>query len=89
MQGTGKAWVMGSYIIIKLDQDPDDVFRLFNMLDSSMIEPFRDATYAPSEFDLGLQDCWSTLNRGKGLCWIILSAPVNSRRWGAIDIDTD
>jgi cell division cycle 14 len=79
-------FLMGSYLIIKHDMDPDEVWSLFENVDFSMIEPFRDATYAPSDFDLELIDCWRALKRGKGLDWI-LPASTGSRKWGRIDMD--
>jgi cell division cycle 14 len=79
-------FLLGSYLIIKHDMDPDEVWELFDSLELSMIEPFRDATFAPSDFDLELIDCWRALKRGRGLGWI-LPAIEGSRKWGMIDMD--
>jgi cell division cycle 14 len=79
-------FLMGSYMIIKLDQEPDDVWKRFDTLDSTMIEPFRDATYSPSDFDLQLLDCWRALKRAKGLGWI-LPAAADSKKWGDVNLD--
>ena len=78
-------FLMGSYLIIKLDMEPTEVWGLFESVDLSMIEPFRDATYAPTDFHLELIDCWRALKRGRGLGWI-LPAAAGSHKWGLIDM---
>jgi cell division cycle 14 len=80
-------FLMGGYLIIKLDMDPEEVWSLFESANvSRMIEPFRDATYAPSDFNLELIDCWRALKKARGLDWI-LPAMEGSRKWGMIDMD--
>ena len=79
-------FLIGSYLILKLDKDPDEVSSLFESLGLSMIETFRDATYAPSDFDLELIDCWRALKRARNLGWI-LPADAGTRKWGQIDMD--
>ena len=79
-------FLMGSYLVIKHGQEPEEIWKRFRSLPPSMIEPFRDATFAPSDFDLSIVDCWRALRKGKGLGWI-QAAAIGSRKWGEIDMD--
>ena len=79
-------FLMGSYLVIKHGHEPDKIWKRFKSLPPSMIEPFRDATFAPSDFDLPVVDCWRALKQGKELGWI-WPAAKDSNKWGEIDMD--
>ena len=82
---TNAIFLLGAYMILKLDIPPSDVVLSFRWLDPASIESYRDATYAPPTFRLHLIDCWRGLHKGKQLGWVGYGA--NGFLWGAIDVD--
>eukprot|EP00291_Cryptomonas_curvata_P017336 CAMPEP_0172161582 /NCGR_PEP_ID=MMETSP1050-20130122/6205_1 /TAXON_ID=233186 /ORGANISM="Cryptomonas curvata, Strain CCAP979/52" /LENGTH=324 /DNA_ID=CAMNT_0012831495 /DNA_START=143 /DNA_END=1114 /DNA_ORIENTATION=- len=81
---TNAAFLLGAYLILKQKKDPADVQSCFEGLDETYIQPYRDATFAPSDFDLHLMDCWSGLKRGQVLRWLATPSGVGAE-WGMID----
>ena len=82
---TNGAFLIGAYMILKLDFKTDDILEKFNGIDQHIFEPFRDATFAPVEFGLSLLDCFQALQKAKTLGWLRL--PESPGIWGKINID--
>ena len=82
---TNAVFLLGAYMIIKLDMAPSLVTKSFNWLEPVSIESYRDATYALPDFRLHLQDCWNGLYKGKKAGWIRYGG--SGYMWGAIDVD--
>jgi cell division cycle 14 len=82
---TNAVFLLGAYMIIRHNITSDKVAERFAWLDKGLIEPFRDATDCPSDFDLTLLDCWKGLQKGQDRGWVRY-APTGYL-WGAIDIE--
>ena len=82
---TNAVFLVGAYMIIKLDKTPSKVATCFHWLDPAMIESFRDATHSRPDFRLHLIDCWRGIHKGKELGWVRYGGP--SYQWGQIDVD--
>ena len=82
---TNAVFLLGAYMIIKLDMSPDEVARSFRWLDPASIESYRDATYSSPDFRLHLVDCWRGLAKGRELGWV--SHGGSHYLWGDIDVD--
>jgi cell division cycle 14 len=82
---TNAVFLLGCYMILKLDMTPEQAAQRFLWLEPSHIEPYRDATFAPPDFRLSLLDCWRGLAKGKQHGWVRYSA--TGYMWGAVDID--
>ena len=67
---TNAAFLLGSYLILALGQDPDAVWTFFGAVPQGTFEHYRDATLSAPRFDLTLLDCWRALANGKSLGWI-------------------
>jgi len=83
---TNAAFLMGSYLILKLDYDPERVTKIFESIGPYAFEPFRDATFSPVDFGLSLMDCWKALVKGKSLGWI-RSPERPGAKWGMIGME--
>ena len=79
------AFLIGSYMILMLDETPGQVTEHFASFDKNLFEDFRDATSVPADFDLTLKDCWSGLYRGKQCGWIARPQIAGSPLWGRFD----
>ena len=49
---TNAVFLLGTYMILRLGFTVDEVSGSFSWLDRTLVEPFRDATYSESDFDL-------------------------------------
>lgn len=58
---TNSAYLLGAFLVLQLGMTPDKAWTPFAELRPSPFKPFRDATWAPSPFDLTLKDCWAGL----------------------------
>ena len=81
---TNAAFLLGCYMLLKLDMTSQDVSDSFDWLDDDSCEGFRDATFNPHPFRLTLDDCWRGLERGKKLRWV--EASSDGENWGAVNI---
>jgi hypothetical protein len=61
------AFLVGAYMILMLEKRTAEVVEVFDWLDETNIEHFRDATHAPDTFGLRLEDCWRGLEKGAAL----------------------
>ena len=61
---TNAVFLLGSYVIHRLDLKLVKMLESLSWLDRAMLEPYRDATFADSDFDLTLEDCWGGLSKG-------------------------
>ena len=85
---TNAVFLLGAYLILRLDLTVDEVSDSFSWLDRTLIEPYRDATFAEADFGLTLEDCWGGLAKGIEQGWVDLpSSPDEEYRWGLIDVD--
>jgi cell division cycle 14 len=82
---TNAVFLVGAFMLLKHNMAPQCIVKCFRWLDESHIEPYRDATFVPSDFDLYLVDCWQGLAKGKALGWVDY-AP-QGYLFGRIDID--
>ena len=67
---TNTIFLLGFFMILRLGLSAEEVAESFAWVEPDMIEAYRDATYAPSDFDLTLMDCWRGLIRGMQLGWV-------------------
>ena len=80
---TNAIFLLGSFLIINLNQTAQQVDDLFRWAESSeLTEPYRDATYSAPDFGLSLLDCWRGLERGRDLEWVLRS--TDGETWGRI-----
>ena len=85
---TNAVFMLGCYMILRLKLAEEQVSKSFRWLDRTLIEPYRDATFVKSDFDLTLEDCWGGLCKGIQHGWIDLpSSPDESYLWGLVDVD--
>ena len=84
---TNAAFLLGAYMLLSFNMSPDEIAERFSSLDSSLIEPYRDATSHPSDFDLSLLDCWGGIQRAMQQGWLARPSAPESRLWGRIDAD--
>ena len=82
---TKGAFLIGAYLILKMDMEPKVALEKYDGIDPHMFEPFRDATFAPVEFGLSLLDCFRAVRKAKTLGWLRL--PINPGEWGEINVD--
>jgi cell division cycle 14 len=82
---TNAAFILGAYMILKLELGVGEVARRFGWLRTSSMEAFRDASFATPDFGLTLQDCWRGLERGRDIGWV--RVPSAGGRWGMIDLE--
>ena len=71
---TNASFLLGSYMVIKLGMAAKEVSDCFDWLDASLAENFRDATFAPPDFGLTLEDCWRALERACSIGWVRMTA---------------
>jgi cell division cycle 14 len=82
---TNAVFLLGAYMILKLNMSPQDVCKRFSWLDPHRLAPYRDASFQRPDFSLRLIDCWKALARGKELEWFAYSA--EGYMWGDYDVD--
>ena len=82
---TNAVFLAGCYMILMLDQSPDQVAASFKNLDEQNIEGYRDSSEAPADFFLTLNDCWRGLYRGKLCGWIGRPTSASRSFYGAFD----
>ncbi len=61
---TNAAFLVGCYMVMKLDMSLDQIMNCFAKLESHLIEDCRDASNSSPDFGLTLTDCWGALQRG-------------------------
>ena len=66
---TNAIFLLGSYLMIARQQNPDKVWSVFCTLEPQL-EMYRDATFSEDSFRLSLVDCWGGLARAMSLGWI-------------------
>jgi cell division cycle 14 len=81
---TNATFLLGAYMVLKLQMPASDVSRCFGWLEASAVEGFRDASFSRPDFTLSLEDCWRGLERGRGLGWV--GMPGGDGLWGRIDM---
>jgi cell division cycle 14 len=82
---TNAIFLLGSYMILKMNLSALEVSSNFSWADTSLVEPYRDATFVFPDFRLRLIDCWKGLEKGKSLGWVNWAR--SGYMWGAIDIE--
>jgi hypothetical protein len=84
---TNAVYLLGAFMILRLNSTARETSKRFDWLDQSLIEPFRDATFSKSDFALTLLDCWQALERGRSLGWVRYPSEDTPELWGMINID--
>ena len=82
---TNAVFLLGAYMIIKLDMTPSQVDGRFVWLGKECLESYRDATFSRPDFRLHLSDCWRGLQKGKELGWVRYGGA--GYLWGQVDVD--
>jgi cell division cycle 14 len=82
---TNAVYLLGAYMIVKLDMTPSQVENRFRFLDPALLESYRDATFVSPDFRLHLVDCWCGLAKGKAKGWVQYGGL--GYMWGAVDVD--
>ena len=82
---TNAVFLLGAYMILKIDMTPTNVELCFRWLDHTSLESYRDATFASPTFRLRLIDCWRGLGKGMEHGWVRYGA--DGYMWGDIDVD--
>ena len=82
---TNAVFLLGTYMIQQLDKSSTVVSESFDWLDSDLMEPYRDASYARADFALELIDCWRGLEKGMLHGWVRYGG--SDFMWGEIDVD--
>ena len=82
---TNAVFLLGSYMILKLDLSTHQVLERFSWPNSTQLVPYRDATFSQPDFDLDLSDCWRGLEKGRDMGWIRYAD--SGDMWGQIDIE--
>ena len=82
---TNAAYLLGAYMIIRLETPLAEVALSFRWLDPASVAEYRDATFSRADFGLRLVDCWGGLARGRELGWVRHGG--DHYLWGAIDVD--
>jgi cell division cycle 14 len=62
---TNAVYLLGSFMVVYLGMTPDDAWTPFASIVPSPFRPYRDATWAPSPFDLTVKDCWAGLIKAR------------------------
>ena len=83
---TNAVFLVGTYMILRLDETVDDVCEKFEWIDAEMLEGFRDATHTIPDFELSLRDCWAGLVKSRNHGWFTF-CPEPGGLWGSYDID--
>ena len=65
---TNAIYLMGAFLIITRNHEPDRVWELFQKLEPQL-EMYRDATFKEARFRLSLVDCWGGLAKARALGW--------------------
>ena len=55
---TNGVFLLGCYMLLNMKCSASEISKCFAWLDDDNSEPFRDATFAPADFELTLLDCW-------------------------------
>jgi hypothetical protein len=84
---TNAVYLLGAFLILRLNTSAEDTFKRFQWLDDSLLEPYRDATFAKPDFPLKLLDCWRALERGRILGWVRYPSADTPEMWGMVNID--
>jgi cell division cycle 14 len=84
---TNAVFLLGAFMIVRLGCSVEDVVRSCGGLDPALMTAYRDATFAPSDFDLTLEDCWGAIVKAMELGWIGLPASMDDYQWGCVDVD--
>ena len=82
---TNAVFLLGAYMILKLEISSDAVSESFGWLNPDHVEPYRDATYSRPDFALQLLDCWRGLEKGMQRGWVRFGG--SGFQWGSIDVD--
>jgi cell division cycle 14 len=82
---TNAAFLIGAYLVLKLDMEANDAAKCFDGFDPELFEQYRDATFASPEFRLHLVDCWKGLRRAHKKAWLASPSRHKPHLWGCID----
>ena len=80
---TNAVFLLGAYMILKMQLGADDVARRCERLGASSLEPLSTSSRPAPDSGLTLHDCWSGLERGRAAGWV----PAEGEQWGAIEAE--
>ena len=86
-QLTNAVFLLGSYMLLRLNMPVDDVIDTLSWADDEVAEEYRDATFSDPTFRLSLADCWRGLAKGIHVGWLRLPDPIDDHMWGKIDME--
>ena len=86
-QLTNAVFLLGSYMLLRLDMPVDEVVDALSWADDGVAEEYRDATFSAATFRLSLADCWRGLAKGIRAGWLRLPDPIDDHIWGQIDME--
>ena len=81
-QLTNAIFLIGSFLLMKLNFTPEEIWGKFQCLD---LQPYRAGNDHFVDSSPNLIDCWTALQHGIFLKWIAL--PTSAGIWGSIDVD--
>jgi hypothetical protein len=84
---TNTVFLLGAYLILKLDYKASAASYHFRSIDPSALELFTDPSDSQSNFTLSIADCWGAIERSRACSWIKFPKSSRPYRWGQIDID--
>ena len=67
---TNAVFLLGAYMVMRLEIAVDEVLDCFSWVDESLTENYRDATFSAVSFGLTLEDCWRGLAKGMQQGWV-------------------
>jgi hypothetical protein len=68
---TRAVFLLGAFMLLKLDYPAEEVLARFSWLQTSSLEPFRHAAASLPDIPLSPLDCWRALERGRALGWVL------------------
>ena len=90
--GTGRremqnaVFLLGAYIIIRLDRTPEETANSFAGLDPTGTEVYDDAKQMRGKLYLTNRDCWEGLHRAKKLGWFDMPSENRHSWWGLTNL---
>ena len=83
---TNAVFLLGAYMIMRLEIPVDEVMDCFSWVDEKLTEDYRDATFSAASFELTLEDCWRGLAKGMQQGWVGRPC-MRDDEWGMIDME--
>ncbi|EKX53735.1 hypothetical protein GUITHDRAFT_160909 [Guillardia theta CCMP2712] len=72
---TNSIFLLGAYMVLEMDRKGHEADMPLSQVHPRPFEPYRDATFEPSCFDLHISDVWKGIARAKELGWLDPDSP--------------